>query len=483
MNRTFGNYINGQWVISAARRTFAVHNPARRGELVASFQASDAHDVKLAVDAAAGAFEGWSRLPVPKRAGYLMKAAGLLARRRDEAAELLTREEGKILAESRGEVDRAVGLLEYYAGQSGLLAGETVPSAMENRFLYTLRVPLGPVALITPWNFPCAIPVWKSAPALLCGNTVVIKPAEQAPASACLIAEVFHEAGLPQGVFNLVTGDGQSVGEPLTSDSRIKAISFTGSVEVGKAIARKCADRLIRVGLEMGGKNPHIVLEDADLDRAVNDVMLGAFWGAGHKCTACSRAIVVDAVYESFVEKLLRRTAELRVGDGLDPQTQVPPLLDETQMKRALDYVALGRKEGATLAAGGGPLAGGAYVNGWYVAPTVFTDVKPGSRLAQEEIFGPVLAVVRVKDFDEALRVANDVEFGLSAGLSTRSLARSIEFTRRSEAGVLHVNNPTAGLELQAPFGGMKASSSGYREMGRAAIDFYTSVKTVYVDI
>jgi aldehyde dehydrogenase (NAD+) len=481
--KTYVNYIDGRWTPSATERTFAVHNPAHRDQVVASFQASDARDVKLAVDAAAAAFEPWSRVPAPRRAACLLKAAAALSRRRDEAAVLLTREEGKILAESRGEVDRAVGLLEYYAGQAGMLAGETVPSAMENRFLYTLRVPLGPVALITPWNFPCAIPVWKSAPALLCGNTVVLKPAEQAPASACLLAEVFHEAGLPQGVFNLVTGDGQSVGEPLTADPRIKAISFTGSVEVGKAIARKCADRLIRVGLEMGGKNPHIVLEDADLDRAVNDVMLGAFWGAGHKCTACSRAIVVDAVHDAFIEKLLKRTSELRVGDGLDPQTQVPPLLDETQMQRALDYIALGQKEGAKLLVGGKRLAGGPYDEGWYVAPTVFADVKPGSRLAQEEVFGPVLAVVRVKDFDEALHIANGVEFGLSAGLSTRSLARTLEFARRSEAGVLHVNNPTAGLELQAPFGGMKSSSSGYREMGRAAIDFYTSVKTVYVDI
>lgn len=481
MKKSYGNFINGQWSPAAGGRSFSVRNPAHRSEIVAEFAASGPADVTAAVDAAADRYDAWARTPAPKRAAVLAKAAQILARRRDEAATLLTREEGKILAESRGEVDRAVGLLEFYAGQGSLLTGETVPSAMDNRFLYTIRVPLGPIAIITPWNFPCAIPVWKSAPALLCGNTVILKPAEQAPASACLYAEVLQEAGLPAGVFNLITGDG-AVGEALTIDPRIKAISFTGSVEVGKSIMRKCADRLIRIGLEMGGKNPHIVLEDADLDRAVNDIAVGAFWGAGHKCTACSRAIVVDAVHDVFLEKLVQKATGLKVGDGQDPATQVPPLVDETMLGRTMEYIAAGQKEGARLLAGGKRLTGGVYDEGCYVAPTVFAEVNPTMRIAQEEIFGPVLSVIRVKDFDEAIRVANSVEFGLSAGLSTRSLSQGLEFARRAEAGVLHVNNPTAGLELQAPFGGLKSSSSGYREMGRAAIDFYSQVKAVYLD-
>lgn len=481
--RSFSNYINGKLTPAGSGKTFAVRNPANHEETVATCADSDATDVKQAIDAASAAFEAWSRLPAPKRGAFLSKAAAILARRRDEAAELLTREEGKILAESRGEVDRAVGLLEYYGAQHALLGGEVIPSSIDNRMLYTLRVPLGVVALISPWNFPCAIPVWKAAPALLCGNTVVLKPAQQAPASACLFAEVLLEAGLPAGVFNLVTGSGRNVGEPLTSDPRIRAISFTGSLEVGRGIAKKCAERLIRVGLEMGGKNPHIVLEDADLDRAVNDIAVGAFWGAGHKCTACSRALVVDKVYDQFVEKMTAKASGLKVGPGLDASTQVPPVIDEKQLRGILDYVEIGRAEGARLAAGGTRVTGAACDKGWFIAPTVFVDVRPEMRIAQEEIFGPVLAVIRVKDFDEALRVANQIDFGLSAGISTRSLGSSMEFARRSEAGVLHVNNPTAGLELQAPFGGFKCSSSGYREMGRSAIDFYSSVKTVYVDM
>jgi alpha-ketoglutaric semialdehyde dehydrogenase len=481
MTKTYANFINAQWIPSASGRTFSITNPAHKNETVATFQSSDATDVRRAVDAAAGAFESWSRTGPAKRGSYLRKAAEILAKRRDEAATLLTREEGKILMESRGEVDRSVSLLEFYAGQGSMLGGETIPSTFDNRFLYTTRAPLGPTALITPWNFPSAIPVWKSAPALLCGNTVVLKPAEQAPASACLFAECLAEAGLPAGVFNLVTG-GAEVGKALLADERIKCISFTGSVEVGRAIMKEHAHRLIRIGLEMGGKNPHIVMDDADLDRAVTDVTVGAFWGAGHKCTACSRAIVLESVYDAFMEKLLKRTTDLRVGDGQDPNTQVPPLLDETLVKKSLEYIALAQQEGAKLVVGGKRLTGNHYDDGHYVAPTIFTNVTPQMRIAREEIFGPVLAVIKVKDFNEAVTVANNLEFGLSAGISTRNLATWIEFARRTEAGVLHVNNPTAGLELQAPFGGCKMSTSGSREMGRAALDFYSTIKTVYVD-
>jgi acyl-CoA reductase-like NAD-dependent aldehyde dehydrogenase len=481
MSKTYSNFVNGQWMTSRTERTFSVTNPAHRNETVASFQASDASDVRRAVDAACGAFDAWARTGASKRGSYLRKAAEILAKRRDEAANLLTREEGKILMESRGEVDRSISLLEFYGAQGSMIGGETIPSTFDNRFLYTTRSPLGPTALITPWNFPSAIPVWKSAPAVLCGNTVVLKPAEQAPASACLFAECLSEAGLPPGVFNLVTG-GADVGKALVADERIKCISFTGSVEVGRAIMKEHAHRLIRIGLEMGGKNPHIVMDDADLDRAVTDVTVGAFWGAGHKCTACSRAIVLQSVYDAFMEKLVKRTTDLRVGDGLDSNTQVPPLLDETLLNKSLEYIALAQQEGATLLVGGKRLTGNHYDDGYYVAPTIFANVTPQMRIAREEIFGPILAVIKVKDFNEALTVANKVDFGLSAGISTRSLATWIDFARRIDAGVIHVNNPTAGLELQAPFGGCKMSTSGSREMGRAAIDFYSMTKTVYVD-
>jgi aldehyde dehydrogenase (NAD+) len=482
MSKTYTNYINGQWTAGVSGKTLPIHNPAHRSEIVAQVQSSNAVDVEHAIDVASAAFENWARTPAPKRGSYLKKAGEILARRRDEAATLLVKEEGKIIAEARGEIDRSIGLLDFYAHQYSLLSGSTIPSTMDNRFLYTLRVPLGPVALITPWNFPSAIPIWKSAPALLCGNTVILKPAEQAPLSALLYAECLHEAGLPPGVFNLITGDGENVGSPLTSDPRIKAISFTGSLEVGKAIMRKCADRLIRIGLEMGGKNPHIVLEDADLDRATTDITVGAFWAAGHKCTAASRAIIVEPIHDALLDKLVKRTADLKVGDGLDPNTQIPPMLDERFFKQSLDAIANAQKEGAKLLAGGKRLTGGIYDDGFYLSPAILANVTPNMRIAKEEVFGPVLSIIKAKDFDDAVKIANSVEFGLSAGLSTKNLARSLEFARRLESGVIHINNPTAGLELQAPFGGCKLSTSGHREMGHAAIEFYTQLKTVYMD-
>lgn len=480
--KTYGNFINGEWIDSPTGRTFSVHNPAHRNELIARFQSSEPSDVRRAIDAAEAALDGWGKLPAPKRASFLKKAADILARRRDEAATLLTREEGKPITEARGEIDRGIGLLEFYAGQGFLLNGETYPSSAEGRFLYTMRAPLGVVALITPWNFPSAIPIWKAAPALLCGNTIVMKPASLAPASAALLAEVFCEAGLPAGVFNLVTGGGREVGDPLILDPRVKCISFTGSVDIGRQIMEKAGPRFIRIGLEMGGKNPFIIMDDADLDRAVADTVVGAFWSCGHKCTATSRVLVMESIYDAFVEKLVKRVAELKIGDGINPDTQICPVIDEKQLKSVLRYVDIGRNEGAKLAIGGQRLTGGIFDEGWYVSPAVFVDVTPSMRIAQEEIFGPVLSVIKVCSFDEAIAVSNNVEFGLSAGIATRSLARSMEFARRIDAGLLHVNSPTAGVELQLPFGGCKNSTSGYREMGKAAIDFYSIIKTVYVD-
>ncbi|HLX62434.1 MAG TPA: aldehyde dehydrogenase family protein [Planctomycetota bacterium] len=482
MAKTYGNYINGEWTSSASGRLFPNHNPARTTEIVSEFQDSTGSDAAAATEAAERAFPAWAKLLPPKRAEFLRKAAEVLKRRRDEAAEILTKEEGKNIGEGRGEIDRSIGLLNFYAGMWHELGGETIPSFMDGRFLHTVRTPLGVVALISPWNFPSAIPVWKSAPALLCGNTVVLKPSPLAPQSAAIVAEVYAEAGLPPGVFNLVTGAGNELGEAVVSDKRVRAISFTGSRETGKSIMRKNADRLIRIALEMGGKNPMVIMPDADMQRAVEDTVVGAFWAAGHKCTATSRAIVLEKVYDEFVDKVVARSKSLRVGDGMDPKTEVCPVIDERQCKKILDYIALAKNEGARCLVGGERLSGGIYDHGCYISPAVFADFKPDSRFAQEEIFGPVLGVIKVKDLDEAIAAANRTEFGLASGICTRDLKAAMEFARRSDAGMIHVNSPTAGVELQAPFGGCKDSTSGSREMGKSALEFYSQTKTVYVD-
>lgn len=476
----YGSYINGRWTYSGD--TVGVSNPAHRNEIVATFAVAAEDDAAAAIDAAAAAFPSWSAAPPARRGDYLRAAAAALRRRRDEAATILTREEGKPLFESRGEVDRSIALLEFYAGQATLLTGQTFPSTIPGRLLYTLPCPLGVAALITPWNFPSAIPVWKAAPALVCGNTVVLKPASLAPVSAAIIAECLHEAGLPPGVFNMVVGPGRRLGNRILDDPRVKVVSFTGSLQTGRAIATRCAGRLVRVGLEMGGKNPHIVADDADIDRAVSDVVAGAFWSAGHKCTACSRAIVMSGIYDRFVAALVERVRALRIGDGLDANTQVGPVVCEDQLRAIMDYVESGVREGAKLLVGGRRLSGGIYDDGWYMSPAVFVDVTPAMRIAREEIFGPVLCVMKADSLDHAIALANDTDYGLSASISTRSLAMAMEFARRIEAGVVHINSPTAGLEPNVPFGGLKDSTSGYREMGLEAIRFYTQLRTVYVD-
>ena len=482
MTKNYLNYIGGAWRESVSGKIFENRNPARADEVLSNFQDSICADVDAAVQAAQGAFAGWAKTLAPKRAEFLRAAAEILRRRRDEAAEILTREEGKNIGEARGEIDRGVGLLHFYAGLWTGLGGETIPSFVDGRFLYTQRAPLGVAALITPWNFPSAIPIWKAAPALLCGNTVVLKPSPLAPQSAALVAEVFAEAGLPAGVFNFVTGTGNELGEALAGHAAVRAISFTGSRATGKAIMRKNAERLVRIGLEMGGKNPLVIMPDADLTRAVEDTVTGAFWAAGHKCTATSRAIVLEEIHDAFVGQLIARTKALRVGDGMDAQTQVCPVISEAQGASILNWIKVAKDEGAVLQTGGVRLSGGIYERGCYIAPTIFTGMRPEMRCAREEIFGPVLGVIKVKNLDEAIAVANDVEYGLASGICTRDLKAALEFARRSDAGMIHVNSPTAGVELQSPFGGCKDSSSGHREMGRAALDFYTVTKTIYVD-
>jgi aldehyde dehydrogenase (NAD+) len=475
------NFIDGEWRPSATGRTFADVNPSDTRDVVGSLQDSDERDVHAAVEAASRAFPAWSATPAPVRGKVLLRAAGLLEARLGEIADLLSREEGKTLAEAKGETTRAVRILEYMGGEGPRLSGQTVPSERPRVFMYTIRQPLGVVALIAPWNFPIAIPTWKIAPALVSGDTVVFKPASQAPMTSVALVKILEEAGLPKGVLNLVTGSGAAVGTPLVSHPAVRAISFTGSDGVGKSIARIGAERLARVQLEMGGKNPTIVLADADLDVAVDCVLNAAFFSTGQRCTATSRAIVERPILGAFLERLVAKTQALTIGDARDPATALGPAIDERQLQTTLAYLDLGRREGATLVHGGERLSDGPHAHGWFSQPAIMTGVAPRSRLAQEEVFGPLLGVIEADSFDAAVDLANDVRFGLSASICTRDLGKALQYVDRAQAGMVMVNLPSAGVEYQIPFGGMKDSSSGWREQGPAAVQFFTETKTVYV--
>jgi alpha-ketoglutaric semialdehyde dehydrogenase len=394
----------------------------------------------------------------------------------------LTREEGKTLGESRGEVQRAINVVEFFAGQARRITGETIPSELPHNFCYTVKQPVGPVAVITPWNFPIAIPIWKIAPALVSGNTVVFKPASLTPLTAALIVEIFEECGLPGGVLNLIYGGGREVGDTVVKHPSIQAVSFTGSNDVGVGLYAAAAARGIKCQCEMGGKNPIVVLGDADLDLAVESTIQGAFGSTGQRCTATSRAVVEQSIANEFVERLHARAASLVVGNGLDPTTNIGPSVDDKQLETVLEYVGIGKSEGAKLVRGGDRLADGSRERGYFVAPTIFDHVEPNMRIAQEEIFGPVLSVIRTPDAKSALGVANGVKFGLSASIYTNDVAAMFRFVDDLEAGIIQVNSPTVGGEAHIPFGGMKATGVGLREMGTVAIDFYTELKVVYVD-
>jgi alpha-ketoglutaric semialdehyde dehydrogenase len=477
----FRNYIHGEWLESNSGKTFPNINPANTDEIVGHFQASTAADVDQACAAAAAGQSAWADLPATKRGEYLFKAAELLESRLQQLGEEMTREEGKTLPEAIGEVKRAINIFRYFGGEGSRQFTYQVPSERENVLCYTIRKPLGVVALITPWNFPSAIPAWKIAPALVAGNTVVIKPASLAPLSAYRLIEALHEAGIPPGVINYITGSGGSVGDALTSNPEIKAVSFTGSTSVGTSLYKKVAERRIRVQLEMGGKNPTVVLSDADLDYAADILINGAFFSTGQKCTACSRAIIERAIYEPLVEKLVEKTRKLKIGNGLEPGVQIGPAVDAEQLKTDLDYIEIAKKEGAQLLCGGRRLSGDNYEKGYFVEPTIFSGVNSGMRIAQEEVFGPVLALLVAEDFDDALRIANDVKFGLSASIVSKDLTRVHRFINHIEAGLITVNLPTAGVEYQLPFGGTKESSFGMREQGPQALDFYSESRTVYL--
>lgn len=476
----YGNFINGEWTAAKSGGSFENRNPARASEVIGLFQSGDAEDVGAAIAAADDAARSWGEMSAIARANILYKASEILASRVNDVGRDLSREEGKTLKEGIGETTRAIQILRYYAGEAQQPIGEHYPSTNPTTLLYTLREPLGVVGIITPWNFPIAIPAWKIVPALAFGNTVVFKPATATPLCAVHLVAALEEAGLPNGVLNLVTGSAGAVGDPLIRDDRVVAISFTGSNEVGQEIKRIASDRGAKVQLELGGKNPAIVLADADIDHAITQVINGAMMSTGQKCTATSRAIVDRKIASELTERLASQIDTLRVGDPLAEGTTIGPLIDEKAAERVAGEIGRAKEEGVALVTGGERPE--ALSGGHFVMPALFSNVDPQSRLGQEEMFGPVLGVIPVDDVDEAIAVANQVRYGLSASIFTRDLGRALQFVRQIQAGIVHVNSETAGAEPHVPFGGYKGSSSYSREQGKAAREFYTQVKTVYLD-
>jgi len=479
---TYQNFIGGKWVDSVSGRTYPIYNPAHKNTALGEFQTSGGDDALTAVEAAHEALAGWSGTPAPARAAILFRALDIMRERADDIARTITLEEGKPIADAEGEVKRAMNIIEYAAGEGRRMFGYTTPSELPNTVAYTVRRPLGVVAIITPWNFPIAIPAWKIAPALICGNTLVFKPASSTPLSAVKLVEVFHDAGLPDGVLNLVTGPGGSVGNALVESPEVKGISFTGSTEIGTSIYTEGARRLKKVQCEMGGKNAVILLADADMDKALGGIMQGAFGSTGQRCTATSRVIVEDSVYGQFMDQVVDRTAKLKIGDGLDPTVDVSPLASRNQFDTVMEYIGIGTEEGANLAYGGHSLTGGVYDQGYYVEPTIFTDVALDMRIAQEEIFGPVLTVFQAGGIEEAIQVSNSVEFGLSSSVYTRDITEAFKYIDTVETGMVHVNAPTLGGEVHLPFGGLKSSGVGQREQGTEAFDFFSETISVYID-
>ena len=480
--KQFKNLIGGEWVDAANGATFENRNPADADDVIGSFPLATEADTLAAIDAASAALPAWANLPPPARGVILDKVSRVLDARLDEFATALTREEGKTKAEATGEIARARDIFRFYAGEGMRMGGNVLPSNIPGELLYTRREALGVIALVTPWNFPIAIPVWKMAPALAYGNTVVFKPASLVPHSAVLLMEALVEAGIPKGVVNLITGSGRTVGDTLVSSAKIHGVSFTGSVSVGMGIYEKAMKNLTRVQLEMGGKNPIIVLKDANIDKAVSLAVAGGFGLTGQACTASSRAIVEESIALDFVAALTTAARNLKVGNGLAGGIQMGPAVSQDQLTTDLEYMEIGQKEGAKLLTGGNDGNRQTGQKGFYVQPTVFDHVEPQMRIAQEEIFGPVISVIRAKNFDDALEKANNIGFGLAASVVTNDLQLAFQFANRIEAGVVKINEPTTGLALQAPFGGFKHSSANtFKEQGQAAIEFYTRTKTIYV--
>ncbi len=482
MAQKFQNLINGKWVDAVSGRTFENRNPANWEEVIGTFPKSGKEDVDQAVKAARNAFNKWRLVPAPKR-GDIMRAIGdLLVKRKEEIAKEMTREMGKVLAETRGDVQEGIDTAYYAATEGRRLFGYTVPSELPNKFAMSIRVPIGVAGIITPWNFPMAIPTWKMFPAILSGNTCVFKPATDTPKTAAMLVEIMMEAGLPEGVVNIVHGGGGEVGNAIVTHPDVDLISFTGSTGVGKQISKDASDTLKRVSLELGGKNAQIVLADADLDLALEAVLWGAFGTTGQRCTATSRLIVEEKVYDKFMAMLIERTNKLKLGDGLLAESQVGPCVNESQRKTVQEYVEIGKKEGAKLVAGGNIANDGALAKGWFHQPTIFGDVTPEMRLAKEEIFGPVLSVIRAKDFTQSIEILNNTEYGLSSSIFTNDVNKAFTAMRDIQSGITYINAATIGAEAHLPFGGVKKTGNGHREGGWTVYDFYTEWKAVYVD-
>lgn len=473
--REYQNFIDGQWIGEEFSQNI---NPSNTGDVVGAYAIGTAQDTKLAIEAANNAFPAWARMEPLDRHGILSRAAVELFTRREELGRLLSREEGKTLVEGIGEVTRASQIFEFFAGECLRQTGETVQSVRPGVGVEMTREPIGAIGMITPWNFPIAIPAWKLAPALAYGNTVVMKPADLVPGSAWELAAILDRAGLPAGVFNLVMGPGSIVGQTMLDSEDLAAISFTGSTGVGQRVADSSARLRRKFQLEMGGKNPLVILDDTDIDVAVESAVQGAFYSTGQRCTANSRLVVTSGIHDAFVEKLVARVKALRVGDALDKKTQIGPVVSQQQLQQDSDYVRIGKEEGAELVCGGLVIEGN--TPGFYFSPALFVGADNNMRISREEIFGPVASVIKVADYEQALSVANDTEFGLSAGICTQSLKYATHFKRNSEAGMVMVNLPTAGVDFHVPFGGTKASSFGSREQGRYAREFFTTVKTAY---
>jgi alpha-ketoglutaric semialdehyde dehydrogenase len=481
-SRAYKNFISGEWVAPRSGKTLENRNPANTDELIGVFPLSSQEDVDAAVSAAKEAYKSWRLVPAPKRAEILYRAAELLVKRKEEFSHDMTREMGKVLAETRGDVQEAIDMTYYMAGEGRRLFGQTTPSELPNKFAMSLRQSVGVCGLITPWNFPMAIPAWKMMPALVCGNTLVIKPAEDTPLSTCHLIEILSEAGLPPGVVNLVGGDGPGAGASLTKHADVPAISFTGSTSTGRIIAETCAPSFKHYSLEMGGKNIILVMDDANLDLAVDGAIWGGFGTTGQRCTAASRVGIHKSVYKEFVGRFVERAAKLRVGNGLDPSVEMGPCINEQQLQTVMSYVEIGVKEGAKLLTGGHRLASDDRTKGWFHEPTVFGDCQPKMRIAQEEIFGPVVSLIPVDNLEQGIEVANGVPYGLSASIYTRNVNRAFAAMQDLYTGIVYVNAPTIGAETHLPFGGTKQTGNGHREAAVAAIDFFTEWKSVYID-
>lgn len=482
MNKEFKNFINNKWIDPITEKYFESTNPADETEILGKFASSGAQDANLAINSAYDAFSTWGKMSQIQRGDFLYKASSWLEENSKKYATAITKECGKSIAEAQGEVGRSVALLRYYAAQGSDPIGNVVPSVNSQILLYTTRVPLGVVGLITPWNFPLAIPIWKMAPALVFGNTIVHKPASSTPLLGKMIADMWESAGLPDGVYNLVTGSGSELGDALIDHPYTSALSFTGSTYVGQGIAVKCAKNGMKYQLEMGGKNPVIIMPDANLEQAAEITVSGAMKYSGQKCTATSRAIVNDQISDEFTKILVSKIGSLKVGDGLDPNNIVVPVIDKKSLSNIEKKIDQAKSDGCNLIFGGNVLKEAPFKNGNFVEPTLFSDVDPNSMIATEEIFGPVLVLINSKNYEDAIKIANQTSYGLSAGIFTSNLNLAMEFANNINAGIVKINGETAGVEPQVPFGGMKESSSGAREQGKAAVEFFTHTKTVYIE-